>query len=292
MVSQELINCLKALGVNALEAEVYCVLLKHNGITAYRLAQLANKATANVYRSVKMLASLGGIIIERSDKVLCYAVSHEIFLSSLKESFLGKLESANNLLSKENFEISQEGIFHLDSAELAIIHATDAIKNANSSIVIDAFPNILRLLKPYLIEAVKRGVNVHLQHYKDETLEGAKLIETHHSKKILSFWNTEQLNLVVDGRECLICLFKKDLTGVIQALWSRDLYLSCVFSVGLSREHFFHELKLLSEKIPFPVEIKDILDKQSGFIRNATLGRNELKALLSGTTEGIKISRS
>ncbi len=280
MASKQLIESLKGLGVNSLEAEVYCKLLKNNGVTAYRLAKSLNKATANVYKSVKVLARLGGITIKHSNKELCYAVEPKLFLASLNSAFQERCAQASELLEQDQHNVIEEGVYQIDSASLAIQQAKNSINSAQHTIVIDAFPNILKILKPNLEGAVQRKIVISLQTYDDIKIKGVNVAKTFGADKAMEFWRTEQLNLVIDGRECLICLFNSDLTKVNQAMWSRDLYLACVLHAGLSREHFFHQLQSYAENVNLPDELVELINNQSRFVLNTILEQSELETLL------------
>lgn len=283
MVSLQLISSLKDLGLNTLEAEVYCELLKNNGITAYQLAKALNKATANVYKAVKVLATLGGITIEKSNKELCHAVKPNLFLSSLDACYQKRRIRASQLLDKNRYSHSNAGVYRLDNAQLAIQNAKNSINNAQQSIIIDAFPKILNLLQQELALAVKRGVETYIQCYHDFKLEGAIVVNSYRTKDVVKVWKTEQLNLVVDGKESLVCLFNAELTAVNEATWSNALYLSCVLHVGLRREHFFHQLKEFSEQYELPAALNDLIKQQTNFIINQVLGDGDLESLLHNT---------
>lgn len=287
MASQQLIDTLKGLGVNALEAEVYCALLRNDGVTAYRLAKLLNKATANVYKSVKVLASLGGIIIQQSSKELCYAVKPELFLESLDIAFQERRARASELLTQDQYDTTEKGIYQIDNARLAIQHAKNAIDSAQQSIIIDLFPKIMEMLRENIELAIKRGVQVSVQCYDNATIEGANLVKTFRADKVMKLWKTEQLNLVVDGKESLICLFNDELSEVSQAMWSKDLYLACVLHVGLSREHFFHQLKHYADKNPLPQKLDELINHQNSLILNTILEQTELESLLQSTAPQI-----
>ncbi len=281
MISQQLLETLRNLGLNALEAEVYCELLLHtDGVTAYRLAKLLNKATANVYKSVRVLAELGGVLIQKTSKELCHAVEPEIFLTSLNTAFQERRSLASKLLNENRYKESEEGFYRIDNAALAIQYAKTAIDSAQLAIVIDAFPTILTCLKDHLTAAIKRGVSVCLQSYDESTLEGADEVKTFHSGRAIKLWKTEQLNLVIDGKKSLVCLFNSDLSEVIQAMWSKDLYLACVLHVGLSREHFFHKLKHLADTIELPEELKKLMKEQDVFLLNTVLNQQDMEILL------------
>ena len=47
-------------------------------------------------------------------------------------------------------------------------------------------------------------------------------------REAAAYWNSQQLNVVIDGRETLIALLDNELTQIHQALWSNSLYLSCL----------------------------------------------------------------
>ncbi len=283
MVSQQLIDSLKHLGLNSLEAEVYCELLANNGVTAYQLAKGLNKATANVYKAVKVLTRMGGITIESSNKELCRAVEPTLFLSSLDANYQKVRKNASELLDKNYYSQNSSGVYRLDSAQLAIQNAKNSINGAQQSIIIDAFPKILDLLREQLVSTISRGVEIYVQCYHDFELPGAIVVNAFGTKDVVKIWETEQLNLVVDGKESLVCLFNKDLSEVNEATWSNAHYLSCVLHVGLRREHFFHQLKAYSEQNQLPSKLNDLVDQQANFIFNKILGETDLESILQNT---------
>ncbi len=288
MASDELIEILKGLGVNALESKVYCTLLSNNGVTAYRLAKLVNKANANVYKAVKVLSSLGGVIIQQTSKEICFAVDPDQFLASLDRSYQEKRQRAADLLNKARFESTNAGIYHLDNAALTIQNAKKFIREARQTIILDVFPTLLKNIKDEVTRAITRGVRVSVQKYDDTHIPGAIEVNTFHADKVMPFWKTEQLNMVVDGRYSLVALFNKSLTQVNHAVMSKDLYFSSVIHVGLSREHFFHQLKHLSMHEQLPDKIVQLINEQSGFILNSVLENDELESIIQNDIKELK----
>ena len=70
----------------------------------------------------------------------------------------------------------------------------------------------------------------------------------------------EQLNLIIDGQECLLALFDSSVTNLHQATWSQNVYLSFLLHVGLLREHHAHQLLALSGSDNLTQQVQEILN--------------------------------
>jgi hypothetical protein len=110
------------------------------------------------------------------------------------------------------------------------------LARARQVAAVDAFPLALRELSPAITRAAKRGVQVVVEAYAPAEIEGADVVLVPDGERSLAAWRSEQLNLVVDGREHLLALLSEDLREVHQALWSRSLYLSCLHHAGRMSE--------------------------------------------------------
>ena len=85
-VPDDVVRDLVDIGLSALEAEVYVVLLAHPVSTGYRVGQLLNKPTANVYKALEALGHKGAVMIEDGDARACRAVPPEEFLRQVESA--------------------------------------------------------------------------------------------------------------------------------------------------------------------------------------------------------------
>ena len=63
-MEKEAIQKLRNIGFNQLEAEVYLLLLAERSLTAYRIAKLLKKPSANIYKAVEVLLAKGAVLVE------------------------------------------------------------------------------------------------------------------------------------------------------------------------------------------------------------------------------------
>jgi HTH-type transcriptional regulator, sugar sensing transcriptional regulator len=226
------------LGFNALESEVYISLLKNGAQTAYKIGKSLNKPTANVYKAVDVLFNAGAIEIEDGDIKICKAIAIESLASQLQQNYKTKLDLAVSELKTIKKSDDIKGIFKLDSVEAVLQRAKEMLERTEQIVVIDAFPKPLNLLKNHLDELSKNGREVFVEAYEPIKFEKEVSVAIPPiSDKTLNHWKAQQLNIAVDGKEILVALFNDDLTKLIQATYSNNLYLSCIMYSGLMNEH-------------------------------------------------------
>ncbi len=229
------------LGFNSLESEVYIALLKNGPQTAYKIGKLLGKPTANVYKAVDVLSAQGAIEVMETDVKTCKAIPIQSVVKQMEQAYRTKTEMAVNVLGNLYEEKSEEGIFKLKTIESVLQRATEMFQRTESIIAIDAFPNLLELISPEINRMSERGVQVYLQAYSSINLDArvSKVIPSV-SEEVIDYWDAEQLNIVADGKEMLLSLFSKDLSKLIQATYSNNLYISCCMHAGIMSEHKVH----------------------------------------------------
>lgn len=233
---------LHALGLNKLEARVYVCLLSQPPMTAYGVARKLGVAAANVYKAVESLSARGAVLVESGDNRLCRAVPASEFLAHMEWAFRQRSKEASDALSKLCPPESEDGWYKLESVPQALQRAREMLGRAEKAAVVDAFPRVLAELLPAIRMAVKRGVEVLVQAYEPVQIAGAKVAVAATSAQSVRLWRSEQLNLAIDGRECIVALVDGALTRVHQGLWSQSVYLSCIVFAGLKSEHTIHRM--------------------------------------------------
>jgi len=171
---------------------------------------------------------------------------------------------------------SDEGIYHLESADLVFERCRTMLACAQKIVVIDAFPAALEAVSTALDEVLQRNVEVHLQTYSAQSMAGAHVTRTYLSEEVLTHWNCQQLNVAVDSEEVLLALLHNDLSRVYRAIWSRSLYLSCVTHIGLLREHTFHAIAACKDQPGFPDDLRLLIEKQPFFHAATAPGQQKL----------------
>lgn len=269
-MKDEAIEKLKDLGLNQVEAEVYHLLLSEKPMTAYRVGKLLHKPTANIYKAMDVLQQKGAVIVEEGKNKLCRAVNPAEFIAVQENEFAQKAAHAAKALRNIAPRQGEEGTFSLDSVALAMEKVRQMIEKAQVVVMVDAFPLALEMIKPLLIAAVQRGVRVDLQAYTEVDIEGVDTIVIPGNEEVISYWQTQQLNVAADGKESLVALFDKSIKEVFHATWNTNVYLSCVIHAGLTCEQSLHKLLAIPESPDQLEEIKKVLQAQK-FLRNSNV---------------------
>ena len=93
---EELVENLKAIGLNGYEAKVYLALLKKYPATGYEVAQLADIPQARAYDTLKALVA-DGIVTASADKPVTYT---PIKPKDLTNRYRRKITNTLNFLEK------------------------------------------------------------------------------------------------------------------------------------------------------------------------------------------------
>jgi HTH-type transcriptional regulator, sugar sensing transcriptional regulator len=269
-----MIDTLTSLGLNELEAEIYVHLLQHEPMTAYRVAQSLGRQTANVYKAVESLSRRGAVLVEEGENRLCRAVPPREFLRRTERKFLERTKAASEALAELHRPTFDERVYRIESVAQVFEQAATMLGEARAVAVVDAFPAAAATMRPAIEKAIRRGVKVYVQTYDAVLIEGAILATPPDPAAVLAYWQSEQLNVVVDGAQCLIALLSRTLDDVHQALWSNSPYLAALLHSGLTSEHTLHRLgPARGER-----ELRRILDEHRFFLHDELPGSRALLA--------------
>jgi sugar-specific transcriptional regulator TrmB len=273
------IATLIGLGFNKLEAEIYCHLLQNDAATPYRIARALGRQTANVYKAVETLARRGAVLVEEGDSRFCRAVPAREFIGHIKRDFLSRTTQAAALLSDLDRPTYDERVYRIESVPEVLERAASMLAiEAETVAVVDAFPRSWQAIRPAVEKAINRGVQVHLQTYEPVDIKGAIAVVAVPGRAALEHWGSEQLNVVIDGRQHLLALLSVELDCVYQALWSNSLYLSALMHAGLTSEQTIHRaLQVVGRKGSLAALVRG-LRAHRFFIDNQLPGQQELLA--------------
>jgi len=247
-------------GFTKLEADIYIYLLKESPVTGYRIAQATGKAVANTYKAIQSLQKKGAIIVDDSEKRLCRAIPAEELVNRLERQFTDRKNKAKKTLFNIGDQQSDDRIYQLQSVEQVIERFRQMLFKSQKVVIIDAFPEILKLLQEDIEKCVKKGVKVHIIDYSDCEIKGADIIVNIEGKSIINRWPGEWFNIVIDGEEYLFSLFSKDLSEIIQAVWSSSPYLSWIYYSALLSEFQLNALRGLIQENSSAEELKKTLE--------------------------------
>ena len=276
--SERGIEVLRELGLNQLEAEVYAYLLPRSPVTAYRIGQDIGRPTANVYKAVESLARHGAVLVEEGAHRRVRAIPTHEFLRNRERIFVQKSREAEDVLAALQGDTFDERVYRVESVDEVLRRAHAMIAQSTHIVVVDAFPRVLDRLRESLAAVASRGVRVAVEAYAPIEIAGCDVTVVPEAELTLSAWRSEQLNLVVDGREVLVSLLSADLTQVHQALWSQSVYLSCLLHAGMLSEQTVLKLLAASREQPVNPAIAEIIERHPFFRNTHVPGHRELLA--------------
>lgn len=259
------INQLQEIGLNKLEAEVYLLLLKEEPMTAYRIGRLLNKPTANIYKAADALSEKGALVIQSGSKNLCKAVPYEEFLKVLRSRFNSKTENLSKALANIERKERDEGIYAIESLELVFEKAKAMIDQCEIVLTLGVFPETFQKIEDNIQMAINRGVRVNLLTFGKTNLKGANIVLLPIKNEKVKTWKSQQLNLVVDGKESLISSFNLNQNQIYHASWSTSIYLASVLHGLFLREHTINKIMGLKDSPDKLKEIEAILNTQEFF---------------------------
>ena len=240
---QDVTNRLHAIGFNKLEADVYVTLLRESPLTGYRIAKLLGKAAANTYKSLESLEDKGAVVVEEGmNNKLYSAVSLDEYFrqmeSSLKSSKLFLEEHLHRLATLP----SENKIHWLKNYEQMEQKLVSMIANSVYTVIVDAFPPLLKRITPELIQAADAGVRIIVNAYEPVEIPGCQIIIKDNAQRVMKMWASDWINIAVDGREFLVSAVSRDINRTVDALWSNSAFLSFFQFNGFRYEMMFSRL--------------------------------------------------
>ncbi|WP_426446243.1 TrmB family transcriptional regulator [Paenibacillus sp. S-38] len=153
-----MIEELRRIGLNDLEARCYLALHEEQGITGYEVAKKVSVSRTNVYAALRSLADKGMCRMIESEPVVYEAVPIEQLIRLLQADF--ELTSRTLLSRLQAPPPSSKSFYswHGDKAVGTAIRRLAA--NADRSILVDLWAEDLHLAEEALLEAESRGVAV------------------------------------------------------------------------------------------------------------------------------------
>ena len=142
--------------------------------------------------------------------------------------------------------------------------------------VIDIFPRAFSQLQEAIRAAAQRGIEVYLQVYTPVEMEAVHLVRAYEGQTVVEYWQSEQINVVIDGQEALLALMNPSLTKIEQAIWSQSLYLACMLHAGFMKEHTIHHLMALQAQDAPLEEMRQVLLQQKRFHTSSIPGQQAL----------------
>lgn len=214
------------MGFTELEAAVYSYLVENSPATAYRAARDIGKPVANTYKAMQALFQKGAVMIDETQNRLCQAVPPAEVMEKLKITYLDQHRKTTDALARLKPSRDAEKIFSLADAGQVFDRCRRAIGQAENIILVDAYPGVIKTIKPWLEEAGSRGVTVVLQAYKPVGIRGVEVVEFQNAAEMLGRWRGDWLIVVVDGAEYLFAFIGEDGRTVHNAIWCESAFMA------------------------------------------------------------------
>ncbi len=223
------------LGFSEIETKVYVFLLKESPTTGYRISHGIGKPTANTYKAISALQEKGAILIDDGEKRLVRPVRPHELLAHLERRYLKQCAEAEAILETIGKEMPDERVWQLSSVPQVYERARTMIAAAQEIILADVFPAQMTELRDDFERASARGVAVYVVVY--ESLDEVSFKTAIGSTSLENLnWPGNQLNLVTDASEHLLCMFTRNNLRIHQAIWSNSAFLSCLHHNHISME--------------------------------------------------------
>jgi HTH-type transcriptional regulator, sugar sensing transcriptional regulator len=286
------VELLRGLGFTDLEAETYAALVNRAPATAYAIGRIIGKPTANVYKAVESLARKGAVLIEEGTGRQCRAIAPDLLFGRLEQTMLRDFRKARAVFAEPDPSSVDERVYRLETSGQVIQRCVEMLDRAESIAAVDAFPAALAAIAAAVERTAARGIQVFVEAYAPCSIPGADIVVVEQGPVTLRRWRSEQLNVVIDGREHIAALLSTDLTRVYQAVWSSSLYLSCLMHAGRVAEHTL--VKLMTAKRPGKAagSVRQVLANHPFFANTDVPGQTELVERFTGQTVSTKAGRS
>lgn len=236
MSKPDSVAALVDLGFTELEADVYSFLLKESPVTGYRVSQATGRLPGNVYKALESLQAKGAIIVDEGASRMCRAIPYTELLAILRRRYEERETRALKALSELRESSTDERVYQLRSREQVIERVRAMMNGAQSTLLVDAFPEPLELIKPDLEAAGKRGLQVHLKAYVETNLEHVQVVYNPHGQRLVAHHIGQWLIVIADGNQLLLAAFDRDGSTIHQGVWSQSVVLSYMFHCSLAAE--------------------------------------------------------
>lgn len=281
MPSDNHIQSLMAMGLNALEAEVYTHLLKTSPLTGYGVAKALGKPAANVYKAIDTLADKGAVIVDEGWARLCRAVPAKEFLVRLERDFSRHRKAAEAVLKRLPGPGEDTRIYHLRSRDQVFGQCRRLLAKARRVVHVDIYPDPLRELRDDIIAATKRGVQVIVKTYAAVDIPGVEILVEPEAELILGRWPGQWVNVVIDYSSFTLALLTAEGKDVVQAIWSASPYVSYIHHGRLACELAYTALRIEFERGASRADLQRTFAHTSGYIVLDTPGYDRLLAQIA-----------
>jgi sugar-specific transcriptional regulator TrmB len=229
---------LATMGFTQLESLIYCELLRNAPATGYRLSQLVGKAPANIYQVLKALTQKGAIVAsnDREEATSYIPVPPEQLLAGIRHGFEERYDAALAALESVHAPTTDETVYQLRTVAQVMERTRAMLSDAKEVVILDFFPALYDVMREEVDAARARGVLVAGIAYRPEDEQPTMPYNGEAADLVEIRWPGLGLILVVDGCQQLIAQLSKDMTQVLNAVYTDSVFLSCVFHSAVAAD--------------------------------------------------------
>ena len=204
-MSSDPIDKLVKVGFSEYEAKAYVALLRESPVTGYQIAKTSGVPRSMIYEVLGKLTARGAAMTLRQEGSTKYAPipaeefldqiqrEHKELVTSLKDDLVA-IDSASNL----------EYVWNIEGHENIMAKAEEMIDQAECHIFVSLLPATFSSMRPPLVRAVERGVQVVVYSTQALDLPGGRVVATPVPEEVHERVEGLWLVLVIDAEEVLI----------------------------------------------------------------------------------------
>ena len=229
IIPDDLVSRMIRMGFTAYEAKTYLGLLQHYPATGYEVSKEAHVPRSVIYSVLRKLEAKG-IVVHIHDKPRKYLpLSPKQLFSRLATDFSSRLESLKEQLTEFNNRPESEGFWNINGYD-SLIQTCDALlQDSRKLICISGWKREIERLKPSLMAARKRGVEIIIFSFTAVQDDFGQVFSYGIPEEKLSHVWDRKLILVVDNRELVMGPANSEVD--LQAIWTQN---KAVLSIAIN----------------------------------------------------------
>ncbi|MFH1842872.1 MAG: helix-turn-helix domain-containing protein, partial [bacterium] len=268
-LSQHLVN----LGLNKPEADAYIQLLSlgsEGPVSGYQVAKELKKDPTSVYKALRELVRIGGVVTTSGKGTLYAAVPPEDFIRILARRFNRLRAQANRALEGLRPEAPDQHLFTLRNRDQLLQRFRDSLDECRHVALLDLAPRLLSQFQHDIGRAVERGVTVVIRLYKPAEIPGATVVVEPEGSLLVELMPGPKLTGVFDCRNQVSAFLDRDplAEAVPQAVWSASPFLAYQAHSGLAAEIIHTELRRGLLEGASPQELQTRQDRLAALIHS------------------------
>lgn len=222
-------NLLKV-GFKDIEAEIYIILLKEGGISAYKISKILKKTKTQVYKALELMLQKGMVYCNEAAKAVeYYPTEIKTYLDWREAEFLENKKEVEEKVKNISQMEKKYGVFPIENINQMYSRSLEIIRKARKSIIIMCAQIQRKEVIEELNRASARGVNVILETFNPAPqVENIDVLAQGDSTVIFMSQHYNWLEIFVDGEEFIISLMNDKDDTLYKSLWSNDPYLSVI----------------------------------------------------------------